>query len=86
VERERHHLRHQGGELGENGGIRSQAGQVCFKFSPVEENNTSHFNPLEETRIGTPWDVSDAQNVAEMIVNTGETNPYDRIGIGQQRP
>ncbi|MGC2766922.1 MAG: type IV secretory system conjugative DNA transfer family protein, partial [Candidatus Acidiferrum sp.] len=58
-------------------GFRTQAGQVCFKFSPVEENSSSCFNPLEETRIGTPWDVSDAQNIAEMIVNTGETNPYD---------
>jgi type IV secretion system protein VirD4 len=58
-------------------GFRSQSGQVCFKFSPAEENNTSHFNPLEEIRIGTPWDVSDAQNIAEMIVNTGETSSYD---------
>ena len=58
-------------------GFRTQAGHLCLKFSPVEQNNSSHFNPLEEVRIGTPWDVSDAQNMAQMIINTGEENPLD---------
>ena len=58
-------------------GFRTQAGHLCLKFSPVEQNNGSHFNPLEEVRIGTPWDVSDAQNMAQMIINTGEENPLD---------
>ena len=58
-------------------GFRTQAGHLCFKFSPVEQNNSSHFNPLEEVRICSPWDVSDAQNMAQMIVNTGEENPLD---------
>jgi type IV secretion system protein VirD4 len=58
-------------------GFRAHAGHLCFKFSPVEQTNTSHFNPLEEVRICSPWDVSDAQNMAQMIINTGEENPLD---------
>ena len=58
-------------------GFRASAGQVCFKFSPLEENSSS-FNPLEEIRINTPRDVSDAQNLAEMLVKSGEDSPNDR--------
>jgi type IV secretion system protein VirD4 len=58
-------------------GFRASAGQVCFKFSPLEEDSSS-FNPLGEIRINTPRDVSDAQNLAEMLVNTGEDSPNDR--------
>src|SRR5205814_4094550 len=32
-------------------GFRSQQGHVCFKFSPVEEGNSSRFNPLAELRL-----------------------------------
>jgi type IV secretion system protein VirD4 len=59
-------------------GFRSQQGHVCFKFSPVEEGNSSRFNLLAELRLFTPRDVSDAQNVAEMIVRTGEDSPQER--------
>jgi type IV secretion system protein VirD4 len=48
-------------------GFRAQAGHLCFKFSPVEEGNSSRFNPLAELRLFTARDVSDAQNVADMI-------------------
>jgi type IV secretion system protein VirD4 len=58
-------------------GFRTQAGHLCFKFSAVEQNNGSHFNPLEEVRICSPLEVSDAQNMAQMIINTGEENPLD---------
>jgi type IV secretion system protein VirD4 len=33
---------------------------------------------LAEVRIGTPRDVSDAQNIADMIVRTGEDSPQER--------
>jgi type IV secretion system protein VirD4 len=59
-------------------GFRARCGHLCFKFSPVEVANGSRFNPLAEVRIGTPRDVSDAQNVADMIVRTGEDSPQER--------
>ena len=59
-------------------GFRQQAGQVCFKFSPVEVGNGSRFNPLAEVRIFTERDVADAQNVADMIIRTGEESPQER--------
>ena len=59
-------------------GFRAKCGHLCFKFSPVEVANGSRFNPLAEVRVGTPRDVSDAQNVADMIVRTGEDSPQER--------
>jgi type IV secretion system protein VirD4 len=58
-------------------GFRAHAGHVCLKFSPVEESGGAHFNPLAEVRTFTPFDVSDAQNIAEMIVHTGQENLLD---------
>lgn len=46
-------------------GFRSTIG-LCLKFSPTEEN-TTRFNPLGEIRLYTPYDVKDAQNIAEML-------------------
>ena len=59
-------------------GFRAQQGHLCFKFSPVEESSSSRFNPLTEVRLFTPRDVSDAQNIANMIVRTGEDSPQER--------
>ncbi len=59
-------------------GFRQQQGHLCFKFSPVEEKASSRFNPLSEVRLFTPRDVSDAQNIANMIVRTGEDSPQER--------
>src|SRR5947209_7003054 len=59
-------------------GFRQKSGHLCFKFSPVEQNASSRFNPLAEIRLFTPRDVSDAQNVANMIVRTGEDSPQER--------
>ena len=59
-------------------GFRKQQGHLCFKFSPVEDGNSSRFNPLGEVRLFTPRDVSDAQNIANMIVRTGEDSPQER--------
>lgn len=59
-------------------GFRSKQGHVCFKFSPVEDGSSSRFNPLAEVRLFTPRDVSDAQNVADMIVRSGEDSPMER--------
>lgn len=43
--------------------------QHCMKFSPVERDG-SCFNPLEEIRLGTDREVSDTQNLAEILINT----------------
>jgi type IV secretion system protein VirD4 len=59
-------------------GFRAQQGHLCFKFSPVEETSSSRFNPLSEVRLYTLRDVSDAQNIANMIVRTGEDSPQER--------
>ncbi|HLH30351.1 MAG TPA: type IV secretory system conjugative DNA transfer family protein, partial [Terriglobia bacterium] len=59
-------------------GFRGKQGHLCFKFSPVEEGNSSRFNPLAELRLFTARDVSDAQNIADMIVRTGEDSPQER--------
>jgi type IV secretion system protein VirD4 len=57
-------------------GFRHQQGHLCFKFSPVEEKS-SRFNPLSELRINTMRDVSDAQNMADILVRSGESRPED---------
>src|SRR4051794_12983012 len=59
-------------------GFRAFKGHLCFKFSPVEEASSSRFNPLSEVRLFTPRDVSDAQNIGNMIVRTGEDSPQER--------
>lgn len=59
-------------------GFRAEQGHLCFKFSPVEPTSSSRFNPLSEVRLFTPRDVSDAQNIANMIVRTGEDSPQER--------
>jgi len=57
-------------------GFRQAAGQVCLKFAPVESDGV-RFNPLAEIRIGTDREVSDAQNLAEMLCRTGKESPAD---------
>jgi type IV secretion system protein VirD4 len=59
-------------------GFRATQGQICFKFSPVEDGSSSRFNPLAELRLFTPRDVSDAQNIADMIIRSGEDSPMER--------
>lgn len=51
-------------------GARAGAGQVVFWFAPTELQS-SRFNPLDEVRIFTPRDVSDAQGIANMLVSDG---------------
>ncbi len=58
-------------------GYRASIGQTCMKFSPVEETG-SRWNPLQEIRLYTSRDVSDAQNVAGMIVRNGEDSASER--------
>ena len=41
-------------------------------------HDSSRFNPLAEIRLFTDRDVSDAQNIAKMIIRTGEDSPQER--------
>ena len=67
-------------------GFRSQSGQVCFKFAPVEPDQSSRFNPLAEIRLFTERDVSDAQNIANMLVRSEKTNQRTATGRKPQPP
>jgi type IV secretion system protein VirD4 len=67
-----------GENWGKTAGFRHAAGHLCFKFSPVEPEHSSRFNPLAEIRLSTDRDVSDAQNIADMIIRTGEDSPQER--------
>jgi type IV secretion system protein VirD4 len=52
--------------------------QVVLQFAPTDESgNCTRFNPLAEVRIYTLRDVSDAQNIAEILVNNIEDRPSD---------
>ncbi len=61
-------------------GWRQSIGQTILKFNPgygLPGNNEDrgskdqccHFNPLEEVRVGTPFEVKDVMNIATMIVD-----------------
>jgi type IV secretion system protein VirD4 len=59
-------------------GFRSKQGHICFRFCPVEQSYGSRFNPLAEVRTFTDRDVSDAQNMAEILGRThGAHTPSD---------
>ena len=69
-------------------GFREKAGQTCLRFAPVEMDKAKRgvrFNPLAEIRVNTERDVSDAQNLAEMLCqkprsNAAEDDDYFRDG------
>lgn len=47
-----------------------ELGNRCLKFDPTNPDGTScQFNPLEEVRVGTEYEVQDVQNIANMIVD-----------------
>ena len=45
------------------------AGSRVLRYAPGEPEDTVRFNPLAEVRLGTPYEVSDVQNLATMIVD-----------------
>jgi type IV secretion system protein VirD4 len=59
-------------------GFRFSAGQICFKFAPVDPYTSARFNPLNEIRIFTQYDVADAQNLADIMArsNPDAKDPY----------
>ena len=59
------------GELWElTAGWRKQhAGNRVLRFEPASINGGAHWNPLEEIRLGSEFEVSDVQNLATLIVD-----------------
>ena len=51
-------------------GYRKKMGQRVIKFEPTcADGSSARWNPLDEIRIGTPEEVSTAQNIANVIAN-----------------
>lgn len=46
--------------------------QTCLKFSPLERD-TAHLNPFDLIRFGTEREVADTRNIAEMLLDSGDT-------------
>jgi len=59
-------------------GFRAKQGTSLFQVLPSGTEGEFAFNPLGEVRLFTLRDVSDAQNIANMIVRTGEDSPQER--------
>ena len=53
-------------------GWRQQQGHICLKFSPKDRNGCARFNPLSFVRLGTEYEISDAQLIAEALANPGK--------------
>jgi len=67
-------------------GFRKAIGQKIFCFSPsvpYKDGNNARFNPLDEIRLRTPYEVQDAQNVAQMVVDPEGKGADDHwVGTG----
>jgi type IV secretion system protein VirD4 len=50
-------------------GWRASIGQRILKFDPTAETGSIRFNPLAEIRLGTDYEIADAQNIAAMIID-----------------
>lgn len=66
------------------GGFRAAAGQEVIKFEPACINGTgARWNPLDEIRIYTPYDVQDAQMIMSMACDPkgeGLEDYFDKAG------
>jgi type IV secretion system protein VirD4 len=50
-------------------GWRQSIGHRVLRFDPAALAGSARYNPLAEVRIGSPYQVADAQNIASMIVD-----------------
>ena len=50
-------------------GWRKFVGNKVIRFEPAASNGSACWNPLDEIRIGTDYEVGDTQNIATMIVD-----------------
>jgi type IV secretion system protein VirD4 len=52
-------------------GWRQKQGHICLKFSPKDRSGCARFNPLSFVRLGTDYEISDVQLIAEALGNPG---------------
>ncbi len=50
-------------------GYRAQTEQKILCFDPSAKTTKTRFNPLEEIRLNTPFEIGDAQMISEMVMN-----------------
>lgn len=48
---------------------KQHAKNLCLKFEPAAANGSVKWNPLDEIRVGTEYEVGDVQNLATLIVD-----------------
>lgn len=48
---------------------KEHAKNLCLKFEPATANGSIKWNPLDEIRVGTEYEVGDVQNLATLIVD-----------------
>lgn len=65
-------------------GWRASQGQNVFCFEPTAPEGSARYNPLEEIRIETDFQIGDCMNVANMIIDTsgkGLQNFWEQEGF-----
>ncbi|MGH0004344.1 type IV secretory system conjugative DNA transfer family protein [Pseudovibrio ascidiaceicola] len=65
-------------------GWRAAQGQNVFYFEPTATEGSARYNPLEEIRIDTDFQIGDCMNVAKMIIDTsgkGLQNFWEQEGF-----
>lgn len=67
---------------GENYAITSgwrqrHADNIILRFDPAEKTGSCAWNPLEEIRFGTRYQIGDAQNIALMVIDTDGKGLFD---------
>ena len=55
----------------------SRLKQRCLKFSPLETSG-SRFNPFDAIRLTELREIADVQNVAQMLIDTGDSDSENR--------
>ncbi|HEU4854377.1 MAG TPA: type IV secretory system conjugative DNA transfer family protein [Nitrosospira sp.] len=53
-----------------SGWRRKHANNIVLRFDPASEDGSCSWNPLAEIRFGTRYQISDAQNIALMVVDS----------------
>ncbi|MCK5296587.1 MAG: type IV secretory system conjugative DNA transfer family protein, partial [Alphaproteobacteria bacterium] len=51
-------------------GYRASIGQKILKFDPTALTGSAKFNPLEEVRLGTNYEIQDVNNISIMLIDT----------------
>lgn len=52
-----------------SGWRKKHANNVVLRFDPADPDGSCAWNPLEEIRLGTSYQISDAQNIALMVID-----------------